>query len=290
MYGRTRAFFAILIAVTSAGCGTLVPGPRYRVTVDDFAFSGDGRGVFYLQSHSRFHVLLRRYREYGDLYLYDTGSRKHRLIARSDAFSVSPQGPYVLYSPRWGGRYSDREGAPDFHIFDYERGQKRGYRMPDGFDADYIEYGFARVDWEEDGSLTAYVNFRYAPGEKPRGWLKQFERPAGWRTRRWKVRINPKREAGTVSAVPCVANDIPGDSWEENRRRKYISADGDRELEFSKYDNHFDFNSTLAIVDRKTGRGQFIVKESLPVGLCQAAKYIISSAVFAPLNLLDHLL
>ena len=281
---RRYLFILVLLTIATSGCGTLIPGPRYKVTLEDFSFNHDGSGVFYLEDDYRFYPLLLLYREKHYLYLYERETRRHRLIAKTDTFSVSPFGPYILYSPPWKKRFKNSEIVPDFYLLNYRTGKRMGYRMPRPFDEDYISYGFSNVRWEGNGALTAFVNFRYAPGKAPSKWLKQKSKPFDWYTRHWEVRIDPGEEGGKVDVVKAFkTNQVPGISWSEIRREKFVSPDGVTELAFSKYSDYFDFHSELAIMNRESGEKEYIVKENLLIGIAQAGKYIFYYVTMAPL-------
>ncbi len=281
--------FIVLLALMTSSCGTFIPGPRYKVTVDDFTFNYDGSAVFYLEDSYRFFPLLVRYREKHYLYLYDRQSRKHRFVAETDAFSVSQLGPYVLYSPPWEKRFKNREYVPDFYLLNYATGDKKSFRMPESFDKGYISYGFARVQWGEDNSLIAFVNFRYAPGEQPSNWLRQKVKPSDWHTSVWRVSINPQQAEQLVKAVTTGVNELPNARWSEIRGEKFVSPDGDEELVFSKYNGYFSFNSQMVIVDKETGSREYVIKEHKLIGLTQAGKYILCYLFYAPLLELSEL-
>jgi hypothetical protein len=274
-----------------AGCGTVVPGPRYRVNVDEFSFTSDGGGVVYGEDRLRYYPFLLGFREGHDLYLYNRKSREHRHIARADAFSVSPFAPRILYSPEWDKRFKERDGTPDFYLFDYESGERRGFFMPAGFDRGYLSYGFPYVEWEKEGSLTAYVNFVYCPGGKPRSWKWQWESPPHWHAKRWKVRIDPSLEGDRVAeAVAWDVKRLPAIPWSEVHRRRFMSPDGREELVFSKYNGYYTFNTTLSIEGLDNPGNEYVVREHRLVNIVQMGKYIVYYVGAAPMLGLNLLL
>ena len=286
----------IICLITSStmlvcGCGTVIPGPRYKVTVDDFAFCHDGSGVVYLEDRYRYFPLLRRTREKHCLYLYERDRRKHRLIAKADAFSVSPYDPLLLYSPPWKKRFGDRGTVPDFYLLNYRSGERMGFFLPDDFKNDYLSYGLPCVDWEREGAFTAYVNFVYNSGERPSSWKEKGSLPRDWHSRVWKIRIDPGHPGSKVAgAKACTAGELPEISWKDIRRRKFVSTDGRRELKFSKYGDYLNYHSELFILDDKTGKKEYVVKENLLMGIAQTGKYSLYFILMTPLLKLSDLL
>jgi hypothetical protein len=280
----------MLLTIACSGCGTLIPGPRYKVTLEDFAFNYDGSGVLYLEDDYRFYPLLFEQREDRYLYLYDRETAKHRRIAETEAFSVSPYGPYILYAPPWKERFRERVRVPDFYLLNYKTGVRKGYRLPAAFDKNYLSYGFPYVQWKDGGALIARVNFHYAPGEEPRNWSRLREKPADWHTMMYEVRIVPEGdEEGVAEARAVEPFLLPDVSWHEIRRRKFVSPDGERELVFTKYNDYLDFNSELAIVSRGSGQKEYIVKKNLLIGVAQACTYSFYYMMIAPLLGLNEL-
>ena len=284
---RMRLFSAIaVLAAACCGCGTLVPGPRPSVIVDDAAFSGNGTGVLYLADDFRFNLLLRRFRRRRYLYLYDIASRRHRFLARTDSFSASPFGPFVLYAPEWVERSKKPGEVPDFYLLDLENGTRRGFHMPADFDKRYLDYGFEDVLWERNGSLTAFVGFRYGRGRPRDDWVKIGSDPVDWRTRLWKVRIDPGRKGdGVASAEPWSRDRLPDVPWVEKRRLKFVSPDGTSTLRARKFGGYVAFGSDLVVV--KGDDEIYVVKDCMAVDLARAGKFIVYSILGAPLNLLD---
>ncbi len=270
--------------VILAGCGTVIPGPRYKVNVDEYSFTNDGRGVVYRTDRLRYYPFLLGFREGHDLCLYDRGSRKHRRIARADAFSVSPFASLVLYSPQWNRRFKNGQATPDFYLFDYLNGKKREFFMPPGFDRSYLSYGFSYVAWEKDGVLTAYVNFVYCPGDKPRSWRWQWEAPSRWNAKTWKVRIDPSLAGnGVAEAVAWDAKRLPDIPWNDIRRHRLTSPDGGERLVFSKYDGYYTFNTTLSIRSADGMGDEYVVREHRLINVVQMGKSILYYVGAAPI-------
>ncbi|MDD5557145.1 MAG: hypothetical protein PHN82_07840 [bacterium] len=268
-------------ALTLAGCGTLLPGPRYMVTVDDFSFGDGGRAVVYREDRYRFYPVGLRHRDRRLVYRYDRATRRHARLAGADAFSASPNGPLVLHSPPWGRRFAD-PAVPDFILADSRTGARRGFFMPEGFDRGYLSYGFAFVDWRGDGSIEAWVNFRSAPGAVPSEWKRQREEPADWRTERWRVVIDPSAGGDRVAeASPVTLDEMPKVAWTDIRRRKFVSPDGRERLAFAKYDGYIRFNSSLWI-EGDDGFEEHIIRQHNLIGLAQSASYIASYLAAAP--------
>ncbi len=278
------ALLIITAIMIFPGCGTIIPGARYKVNIDDFAFTGDGMGVVYREDRLRYYPFLLGFHEGHDLYLYDRKLRTHRRIARADAFSVSPFGPFILYSPPWGERFEKRGTMPDFYLLDCKSGNRRGFYMPPGFDCGYLSYGFSCVRWERDGSLTAYVNFVYCPGEKPQSWKRQGAAPPDWHTRRWKVDIAPSQTGDRVAAAAAWdGKGLPRISWSEIHQQKFVSPDGKRRLVFSKYDGHYTFNTSLSLRDGEEAGGEYIARENRLVNIVQMGKSIVYYIGAAPI-------
>jgi hypothetical protein len=276
------------------GCGTIVPGPRYQVNVDDYAFSSDGTGVFYLEDRFRLYPFLLGAREDRFLYLYDEARRRHRTIAKTGAFSVSPSAPLVLYAPEWEKRFRARGAAPGFYLLDHAKGETRGFSMPAGFKNDYLTYSFPYVDWGREGNATAYVYFYYMPGARPASWRWLGPARHDWRRELWKVRIDPAKEGGEVAlAEPCAADGLPRVAWKDIRKRKGVSADGTRELAYTRYVGHFSFNTTLAVTRKGGGEPEYVVKENALINYAQAGyyslMYILSAPVFGANSVRAHL-
>lgn len=280
---------SLLLMVSLAGCGTLIPGPRYRVTIDDYTFNHDGSGVFYLEHRFRFFVYLRRYRERRFLYLYDVEDKKHRLVAETDAFSVSPFRAEILYAPSWRERNRAKSSLPDFYLFDCDSGLTRECYLPEGTVNGYDSYGFLYVKWKEEGGATAWVNFRYSPEKIATDWKCQSAEIPEWYTRLWIVDIpGPFPDDVALRARPCELSDVPVVPWRDLHRRKHRAGDGTRVLDFSTYNHYFSFASELALIDRETGEKEYVVRENAAVGLLQAVKYTllyIPSAILHKLGL-----
>lgn len=285
-----RGIFLIVALLTLVGCGTLIPGPRYKADVAGYSFNNDGSKVFYLEDRYRFYPFIMRYRAGHRLYLYDRERRRHEFIAGTDAFSVSPYDPLLLYSPDWRKRFKNRGNVPDFYLLDYGRDEKKGYFMPDSFPDNYLSYGLVYVAWEKGGRLTAFVKFVYCPGVKPSSWVRQRARPPDWRLETWRIVIDPRRPGDRVSeAAVCRAGDIPAVAWRDIHRRKSVSPDGRSRLVFSKYTGHFLFNSSLAIRDDEREATEDIVRDSTLIGLAQAGKYILYHIAAAPVFWLNSI-
>jgi len=276
-----KRYFLFFVAglFVFAGCGTVIPGPRYKVNVDEFSFTSDGRGVVYREDRLRYYPFLLGFKEGHDLYLYDRETGKHRRIARADAFSVSPFAQHILYSPPWGRRFKKRDVTPDFYLFDYGSDKRRGLFMPPDFDRNYISYGFPCVEWEKEGPITAYVNFVYGSGGKPRSWKWQWESPTDWHIETWKVRIDPSLTGERVAdAAVWDVERLPAVPWKDIRRQRVTSPDGGEKLVFSKYNGRYTFNTTLSIRDvddAKGGRDEYVVREQGLTNVVQMGKYIV---------------
>jgi len=285
----------ITFIIIFSGCGTLIPGPRYRVNVDDCSFTSDGAAVVYRENRLRYYPFLLGFREGHDLYLYDRERRKHRRIARADAFSVSPFAPLILYSPPWDARFKNRGKVPDFYLLDYKNGKRRGFSMPDEFCSrdlrlGYLSYGFSCVVWEREGALTAYVNFVYCPGEKPRSWKRQGAPPPDWYAKMWKVRIDPSRPGDKVAgAVAWEGKGLPDVTWRRIHRQKFISPDGKEKLAFSKYDGRYTFNTSLSVRTGEADGGEYIARENRLINIVQMGKYILYYIGSAPILGLNSL-
>jgi len=281
----------ITVIIIFSGCGTIIPGPRYKVNVDDFAFTNDGVGVVYREDRLRYYPFLLGFREGHDLYLYDRERRTHRRIARADAFSVSPFGPLILYSPPWGKRFRNQGKTPDFYLLNYKSGNKRGFYMPPGFDRDYLSYGFPCIRWERTGSLAAYVNFVYCPGEKPQSWKRQGATPPDWHTKTWEVVIDSSQPGDRVAgAVAWDGKNLPRVPWSEIHRQKFISPDGEQKLVFSKYDSHYTFNTSLSLRDGEVAGGEYIARENRLINIVQMGKSIVYYIGAAPILGLNSIL
>jgi hypothetical protein len=275
--------FMLFIVVVS-GCGTIIPGPRYRVTVDDLAFNYDGSAVVYLEEDFRFYPFLLYYRNKRELYLYDRTTRKHAFLGLTDDFSVSPYGPFVLFSPARSGRGRD-DPTPDFYIFDQVTGDRKGFFMAPGFDRGYTTCGIPFVTWDKDGGgCTAFVRFYYndKSGDRVRHrfWRRHGTKPGRWHTERWKVRIEPDRRE--VADASPYDESIPRIPWAEARARKFTSPDESEELVIDKYKGYFDFNSEVRIINGESDRDEYVVKENLLFGLAQAGKYTAQYIFLVP--------
>jgi hypothetical protein len=280
----------ITVIIIFSGCGTLIPGPRYKVNVDDFAFTSDGMGVVYQEDRLRYYPFLLGFREGHDLYLYDRERRTHRHLARADAFSVSPFGPLILYSPPWGKRFKNQDKMPDFYLLNYKSGKKRGFCMPPDFDRDYLSYGFSCVRWEREGPLTAYAGFVYCPGERPRSWKRQGTPPPDWHAKMWKVRIDPSLPGDRVAeAVAWDGKSLPGVPWREIHRQKFVSPDGKEKLAFSKYNGHYTFNTTLSVRSGEAAGEEYIARENRLINIVQMGKSILYYIGAAPILGLNSL-
>ncbi|MCX6355872.1 MAG: hypothetical protein NTZ78_13370 [Candidatus Aureabacteria bacterium] len=273
---RRRGILVCSMALWVTGCGTLVPGPRYMVNVDDFSFTHDGGAVAYLEDRYRYYPLLLLYNEKHYLYLYDRESGRHRRIAQTDAFSVSPHNSLILYAPPWERHFRHSGSEPDFYLADYARGTRKEFFMPSGFAGDYLSYGFAHVAWEKEGTLTAYVVFRYCPGHHPTHWKKQGDDPIPWHTKLWRVRIDPARGGREVAeAREWQFEKLPRIPARAVHDAKYLSPDGTMELLFSKYNGYLTFNTSLEV--RRVGDGgtERLVVENRIINLAQACKYAL---------------
>ena len=265
------------------GCGTVLPGTRYRVNVDDYAFSHDGEGVFYLEDRFRLYPFLLGARESRALYRYDRRSRRHRLIAKTDAFSASPHAPLVLCAPDWTRRFDGKGAVPDFQVLDGARGETRGFSMPAGFRGDYLTYAFAHVDWSPEGTATAHVYFYYLPGARPSPWRWLGYPRHDWRRELWRVVIDAAGAGGeVVDAAPCASDRLPRPVWRKIRERKGVAPGGTAELAYTRYVGYMRFNTTLAIVPAGGGEPAYVVREHPLLNGVQAGYYIASYILSAP--------
>jgi hypothetical protein len=178
--------------------------------------------------------------------------------------------------------------APDFYLLDYRTKQRRGFRMPPDFRGDYLTYGFAFVQWEKGGEVTAFVNFAYCPGMRPTSWKKQGAEPLPCRVQPWKVTIDPAFPGDTVTeAVPWEGKALPEIPWGEIRKKKVVSPDGREKLVFSKYGGHYTFNTTLTVDG--SGR-EYVVREHRLINIIQMGKSILYYLAAAPVLGLNNLL
>ena len=287
---RTVLLLPCLLALL-CGCGTVVPGARYRVNVDDYAFSADGASVFYLEDRFRFYPFLLAAREDRFLYRYDRESRRHRFLAETGAFSVSPHAPFVLCAPEWGRRFDNRATVPDFQIIDAARGTRRGFSMPEGFDDGYLAYAFAHVVWSREGPATAWVQFYYLPGARPSPWRRCGRPRHDWRRELWRVVVDPARKDGAVAdASPCPAHAVPRAVWRAMRDEKAVSPDGTAELLYTRYVGRMRFNTTLAIVSEGGGEREYVVREHAVLNWGQAGDYTLLYVLSAPVFGVNSLL
>lgn len=277
---RAAAYCAGALAAL-CGCGTIVPGPRYQITVDDFAFGDGGAEVVYLEDRFRFYPLLLGAREGRVLCLYDCARRRHRLLAKTGAFSASPYAPLVLYAPDWKARFRARGASPDFHLLDYATGTNRGYSMPPGFDDGYLTYSIPEAEWDRAGGVTALVYFYYAPGKPPASWIRLAPARCDWRRELWEVRIDGGERA-VARAARSRDNRPPRGAWKDLRAVKRVSPDGARELAYTRYTGRCSFNTTLAVVPRRGGAPEYIARENRLINFAQVGKYSILYAVSAP--------
>lgn len=287
---RTVPFLPCLLALL-CGCGTVVPGARYRVNVDDYAFSHDGTGVFYLEDRLRFYPFLLASREDWVLYRYDRESRRHRLVAETGAFSVSPHSPLVLCAPDWRRRFDGRGTVPDFQLLDAARGTRRGFSMPEGFDNGYLTYAFAHVEWSREGPATAWIHFYYLPGARPSPWRWCGRPRHDWRRELWRVVVDPAREDGAVAdASPRPAQGLPRAVWRDMRDGKAVSSDGAAELLYTRYVGRMRFNTTLAVAPAGGGEREYVVREHALLNWGQAGYYTLLYVLSAPVFGVNSLL
>lgn len=287
---RTVSLLAGVLPIL-CGCGTIVPGPRYQRDAGECAFSHDGAAVFYVEDRFRLYPFILAGREGRSLWRYDRATRRHRLIAKTGAFSVSPYAALVLHAPEWKERFDARASTPDFLVLDLSAGETRGYSMPRGFDGGYLSYSFPHVAWDRGGGIDAFVWFYYEPHTRPSAWRRLGSASPNWRRELWEVRIDPARSDGTVvSAEPCTADKIPRVAWGGIRRRRAVSPDGTRELARTRFTGHYRFNTTLAVVHRGGGAPEYILKENPVLDYALAGKYILLSIASAPVFGVNSLL
>lgn len=273
------------------GCGTLLPGPRYQRDAAMCAFGHDGTGVFYVEERYRLYPFLLAARDGRVLYRYDRAARRHRRIAETDAFSASPRAPLLLYAPEWRRRFAAKGSTPDFLLLDLDSGETRGYSMPRGFDGGYLSYSLPHVSWEGDGSIDAFVYFYYEPGARPSAWRRLGSPRPRWRREPWEVRIDPSRPGGEVArARRLPADGLPRIAWAEERRVRFVSPDGSRELAYARYTGRLRFNTTLSVAGREGGPPEYILKENPMIDCALAGKYMLLSVASAPAFWLNRLL
>ena len=256
---------ALVGAVVIQGCGTLIPGARRQVDLQKYAFSYDGEKVFYQECRYKYSILSEKSRERMFVYIYETGKRKHRMIARSALMEVSPKGPYVYLGKDWGAKWSD-----DLILYDYR--SRRATPIPvEGMKEGEPFIYISGIEWISEKDILADVALNP-------------ENPCEWRKGREKDNISVIRKGMIIQRGEA---ELIDEDLELPLVKKWSSAspDGRYILREERGDRYFEFHSTLYIEEIASGKRIYIIKDSRIRSFFEGVGYLFKYLSFGLLHI-----